>query len=274
MQLASILSPAIVVCCLGFASYVLCWFLPRLPATPRSTWIPVVCVYASLLFLVLWCFISAIVTHEAEVTADMTLVEMEQGRPLSYVCEGVDGQRKWCSTCKLYKPDRAHHCRETSHCVLKYDHYCPWIGGIVGFARYKFFYQFVWATFLYSIYVLVVCAWLVGFEHDARIYVALGIAAFWTIMLATFVSYHTRLILLNLSTFEAVRSRYPYISVHMGDKRVIVESSTNPFFLSYYKNWKQVMGNNFLDWFLPLHKSPGNGVSFEFRELVPEGNCS
>ena len=42
-----------------------------------------------------------------------------------FVCEG-DGRPTWCSTCMIYKPDRAHHCREVGRCVRKMDHFCPW----------------------------------------------------------------------------------------------------------------------------------------------------
>ena len=42
-----------------------------------------------------------------------------------FVCEG-DGRPRWCSTCQIFKPDRAHHCREVDRCVYKMDHFCPW----------------------------------------------------------------------------------------------------------------------------------------------------
>jgi len=42
-----------------------------------------------------------------------------------FECE-VDGLPRWCSTCKVWKPDRSHHCSEIGRCVYKMDHYCPW----------------------------------------------------------------------------------------------------------------------------------------------------
>ena len=42
-----------------------------------------------------------------------------------FECSG-DGMPRWCSTCMIWKPDRAHHCREVGRCVRKMDHYCPW----------------------------------------------------------------------------------------------------------------------------------------------------
>lgn len=47
-----------------------------------------------------------------------------------FVCE-VDGRPKWCSECRQWKPDRAHHSSELDRCVRKMDHLCPWVGGMV-----------------------------------------------------------------------------------------------------------------------------------------------
>lgn len=47
-----------------------------------------------------------------------------------FVCE-ADGRPKWCSGCRQWKPDRAHHSSELGRCVYKMDHLCPWVGGMV-----------------------------------------------------------------------------------------------------------------------------------------------
>lgn len=47
-----------------------------------------------------------------------------------FVCE-ADGRPKWCSGCRQWKPDRAHHSSEIGRCVRKMDHLCPWVGGMV-----------------------------------------------------------------------------------------------------------------------------------------------
>jgi len=48
-----------------------------------------------------------------------------------FVCH-TDGRPRWCSACCNWKQDRASHCSEINRCVKKMDHYCPWVGGIVG----------------------------------------------------------------------------------------------------------------------------------------------
>lgn len=47
-----------------------------------------------------------------------------------FVCEN-DGLPRFCSECRAWKPDRAHHSSELNRCVYKMDHFCPWVGGIV-----------------------------------------------------------------------------------------------------------------------------------------------
>jgi len=42
-----------------------------------------------------------------------------------FVCE-MDGRPKWCTECRCWKPDRAHHCSDVGRCVRKMDHFCPW----------------------------------------------------------------------------------------------------------------------------------------------------
>ncbi|KEF61306.1 uncharacterized protein A1O9_02871 [Exophiala aquamarina CBS 119918] len=66
----------------------------------------------------------------------------------AFVC-GWDGRPPFCSTCYNYKPDRAHHCSELGRCVIKMDHFCPWVGGIVSETSFKYFIQFTgWAAVL------------------------------------------------------------------------------------------------------------------------------
>lgn len=66
-----------------------------------------------------------------------------------FICD-PDGLPKWCGFCHNWKPDRAHHCSEVGRCVARFDHFCPWVGGVVSETSQKFFLQFliyaaVWA---------------------------------------------------------------------------------------------------------------------------------
>lgn len=75
-----------------------------------------------------------------------------------FICN-PDGRPPYCSTCHNWKPDRTHHCSELDRCVLKFDHFCPWVGGVIGERSFKFFVQFTFYAALYTLEVLVVTAY-------------------------------------------------------------------------------------------------------------------
>jgi len=81
-----------------------------------------------------------------------------------FACES-DGRPRWCTECENWKPERSHHCREIGRCVRKMDHFCPWVGGVVGENSFKFFIQFVAYTASYCTFVLVVMAFYI---HEVK----------------------------------------------------------------------------------------------------------
>jgi len=52
-----------------------------------------------------------------------------------------------CHKCNdNFKPARAHHDSVTGRCIVKFDHFCPWVGNAVGAFNHKFFCLFVGYT--------------------------------------------------------------------------------------------------------------------------------
>ena len=52
-----------------------------------------------------------------------------------------------CHKCNdNFKPSRAHHDSVTGRCIVKFDHFCPWVGNAVGAMNHKFFVLFVGYT--------------------------------------------------------------------------------------------------------------------------------
>lgn len=76
-----------------------------------------------------------------------------------------------CHKCNdNYKPPRAHHDSVTGRCIVKMDHFCPWVGNAVGALNHKFFVLFIFYTLLTSMQALmliVVRMVRCGYVHDS-----------------------------------------------------------------------------------------------------------
>jgi len=124
-----------------------------------------------------------------------------------FVCEG-DGRPRWCSECDIWKPDRAHHSRDVGRCVRKFDHFCPWVGGVVAENSFKFFLQFVAYTWLYCTFLLVVMAFYLheqitrGRGWDQHFAAIIGLASFFGLFTFGMTCSHTTFALANLTTVE------------------------------------------------------------------------
>jgi len=250
-----------------------------------------------------------------------------------FVCEG-DGRPKWCSECANWKPDRAHHSRDVGRCVRKFDHFCPWVGGVVAENSFKFFLQFVTYTWWYCTFLLVVMAYYLhdqnsrqGQSWDRHFAAIIGLAAFFGLFTFGMTCSSGHFAIANLTTVENLNRKtciwqlavlvprpelrpdhiassndadlsfrtvtYPLPlaadplmsastaldSISQDSRRDGTQSGSDPqserdakatrtfailqlkeglspWDLGALANWKSVMGNNVLDWFLPIKRSP------------------
>mmetsp|Transcript_38894 Transcript_38894/g.111139 ORF Transcript_38894/g.111139 Transcript_38894/m.111139 type:complete len:466 (+) Transcript_38894:361-1758(+) len=65
-----------------------------------------------------------------------------------------DGLR-YCSTCRLMRPQRASHCKICNNCVLRFDHHCQFVNNCIGQRNYHFFTGFLWSTVCLGFCVIV-----------------------------------------------------------------------------------------------------------------------
>ncbi|KAL5120803.1 palmitoyltransferase pfa5 [Pleosporales sp. CAS-2024a] len=135
--------------------------LPR-----RGTGTAVIAVYALLLLMLLlpWMRLLQVMWTKQDTLpcnapttekAEADSAPMEQYD--AYICD-YEGAPLFCDKCRIFKPDRAHHCKELGRCISRMDHFCPWAGGIVAQHSHKFFLQLVFFAALYTTYLWIVVA--------------------------------------------------------------------------------------------------------------------
>jgi hypothetical protein len=64
--------------------------------------------------------------------------------------------RQWCTTCKIYRPLRAAHCKRCDRCVRIHDHHCPYLGNCAGQGNYRTYMMVIASTFLLNVFVVII----------------------------------------------------------------------------------------------------------------------
>lgn len=129
-----------------------------------------------------------------------------------FVC-APDGRPKWCHECQCWKPDRTHHCSDVGRCVQKMDHYCPWVGGVVGENSFKFFIQFVFYAALYCVFNVVVMAVYLArklegtLELEVHFIVLLALSGFFGLFTIGMFGSSLQFALYNLTTIENLSNK-------------------------------------------------------------------
>ncbi|KAK4188943.1 putative palmitoyltransferase [Podospora australis] len=129
-----------------------------------------------------------------------------------FVCN-TDGRPRWCSSCCTWKMDRAHHCSDMERCVKKMDHYCPWVGGVVGETSFKYFVQFTFYAALYWIIVVVAAVMCLkskldsGAGVDGQVVAVVALGAFFGLFSTTMTATAMRYAFLNLTNVDYIKSK-------------------------------------------------------------------
>jgi len=135
----------------------------------------------------------------------------------------------WCGACNNWKSDRVHHCSDVGRCVLRMDHFCPWIGGVVGEVNIKFFYQFCFYAAVYTLFVLIVMAVYVarrnvGGENVTTFYynnwaATIGLAAVFFVFTGGMTISNAQHLYANLTTVDAIDAakRTVYLAIRIQD---------------------------------------------------------
>lgn len=133
---------------------------------------------------------------------------------------------RWCHTCEIVRPPRASHCSDCDHCVLRWDHHCPFVNNCVGQRNYRFFIGFISSALCLAIFVVPGLFWWAmaqplpssrrffrGADSDEDysrsasflVIVTAAVVGFISLLLLGFLGFHFFLIVTCQTTKEHVR---------------------------------------------------------------------
>lgn len=180
----------------------------------------------------------------------------------------MNGYSLYCSYCRQTKPNRTHHASFTNTCVPSMDHFCPWVGDVVGQGNVKFFFQFCWTMCSTLSFVMII---LFIYQHDQlpningnsiALYVISGLAIILAGILAL---QHFVYIIFGHTTLELMAARrddgqYVNFLWRDGQRRVIQLDRMDvfvykhdPFSRGIWNNIRQIMGPLYT-WPLPIRE--------------------
>ncbi|KAI9668326.1 MAG: Eukaryotic peptide chain release factor GTP-binding subunit [Trizodia sp. TS-e1964] len=79
---------------------------------------------------------------EDPLTLGPSLTEWTMVRTVT-TASAMEVPTKYCKTCNIWRPPRAHHCRVCDSCIETQDHHCVWLNNCVGRRNYRYFFTFV-----------------------------------------------------------------------------------------------------------------------------------
>ncbi|KAF9484628.1 hypothetical protein BDN70DRAFT_797321 [Pholiota conissans] len=127
---------------------------------------------------------------------------------------------KYCPTCRTYRPPRSSHCKMCDNCVDGCDHHCQWVNNCIGRRNYTTFIALLLSATITLILIIVTSAlhlYLltrrehVDFRHalnkgaGSAVVFCMSISVIWPV--GALLSYHMRLLLLNVTTIEQIRNQ-------------------------------------------------------------------
>ncbi|BGP24522.1 vacuole protein, palmitoyltransferase domain containing [Rhodotorula toruloides] len=209
---------------------------------------------------------------------------------------------------RIVRPYRSHRCRHCAAVVLKMDHHCPWVGSCVGARNYKYFYNFLQYSTLYTFFVfltlLIAQTLPLGTFTSNRPYpgvdsqqvAIIALSFLFFLFTCSLFTAHTMLILRNQTTIEeisakrmrqreraALSSTYGFLQWRA--KRATrrewnkqwgrIGKEGNLWWLgSNRANWEMVMGKAKMGWFLPIPARPTHDDGLHYApnpRFSPEG---
>lgn len=253
------------------------WFVYHVIANPT---IPGMILFNISLFFAFWSYTATCLTDPGSQTSDEWRAWAAKISAREILPEGSQAPRCWmpgspqfCGKCMVWRPERAHHCKALGTCVLRMDHFCPWIGNCVGFRNHK---QFVLMNFYVTLASLVFMFTL----REPSGLKALSYGVFVTDvdkhMHGGFARMGLSITVLFAAIFTLLTSMLFGHGIYYAAWNVTqIESSydsSNPYLLpTSWQNMRQLFGSFSIWLFFPVKKTGGDdcdGTSFPAKKVA------
>ncbi|CAE8596777.1 unnamed protein product, partial [Polarella glacialis] len=255
------------------AAYNLIFVNRVLPAMGKESLIvPFFVLFNTVWILALWAYIRAYCSDPGVVPTSWHDFVRSVGPALPVVPSAArwnPGKASYCRKCTMPRPERAHHCNVSGVCVLRMDHYCPWINNCVGVGNYKFFLQLVvygsLASFIgvtTALPELILCTGTLFGVTDADVFKA---DILQTSDIIAFLVFGCLAIFLGILLAPMLATHLPLAASNVTAIEGNYDNMVNPYHLgSRIANLEQVLGSFGPDWFLPIKPMwpKGDGISF------------
>eukprot|EP00803_Ostreobium_quekettii_P006590 evm.model.scf_259.1 EVM.evm.TU.scf_259.1 scf_259:251-5537(-) len=212
-------------------------------------------VFTALVAMLLWSYFATVVTDPGAVPEgwhpfaddETAMRELQRWHMFgSSLHDRGDPRRpRYCRKCCAWKPERAHHCSVSGHCVLKMDHYCVWVVNCVGLMNYKFFLLFIsysWVACTLAVCILTpdLVEYFQGHKRAGSTAVILSfvIDIAFVVTLLGFLGMHLKLLSVNCTSIEMYEKQH----IHPW-----------PYNKGWGSNLEDVFGRSYWQWPLPFH---------------------
>lgn len=126
---------------------------------------------------------------------------------------GSSLSNRTCPTCRVFQPPRSKHCHDCDKCVLRFDHYCAWLGTCVGYGNHCRFWWYIFEETLLCLWTSVLYARSLStggsdsWMHFAIVVILLVVLLAALLFLVLLLLFHSYLVITNQTTHELIRRK-------------------------------------------------------------------
>lgn len=181
--------------------------------------------------------------------------------------------RHWrtCAQCEILAPPRSWHCNTCGTCILKRDHHCVFTGYCIGHHNHRYFYMFVFYTFIGNVYSLLYTSaylwWLHADEYlNVYTFIKMVCPLLGFFSRLSFPCLYLAIYEMNLALliYTLMILRFHIVNTLKG--AVSFDRHTSRYDLGWKQNLLMVFGERwYLIWLSPFIRSelPHDGVHWE-----------